>query len=350
MYIQLLKKIYDLLISGTPLTKENLNNASITDEEINGLLENGLIYITKEGTYNITSVNKLFLYGKQNLLAGNKRIAQECFVLCYRLKPKHRDTCLQMFYHAVLTHRYDEAYEYLYALENVSTNEHLRKEYKIYLYLLSLVSEVPEIYQEKLQAIHEDPSLLVHKKPKQFQKQDNVVMELILKGNYKFALANLNDFLAEDFDYMIHRHIIKSLLSKTVDNQSEYKLELFELVQKRRYREIVATLEETSLSRELQTDEANILEVTKAIIKLFEEGTLPTPIENNARTVSDALKSYDYKKALAIETSFSLSKKIGLENNPLYRLLVNLNQLLNHIEKQDKNNSTQFVKKDTYIS
>ena len=58
--------------------------------------------------------------------------------------------------------------------------EHLRKEYKIYLYLLSLVSEVPENYQEKLQAIHNDSSLLIHKKPKQFQKQDNIVMELIL--------------------------------------------------------------------------------------------------------------------------------------------------------------------------
>ena len=95
----------------------------------NELLTNGLIYENKFGTYSITSVNKLYLYGKQNLLAGNKRTAQECFVLCYKLKPKHRETCLQMFYHAVLTHRYDEAYEYLYALENVSTNEHLRKEY-----------------------------------------------------------------------------------------------------------------------------------------------------------------------------------------------------------------------------
>lgn len=340
MHIQLLKKIYDLLISDVPLTKENLNNESITNEQIAELLENGLIYETKFGTYNISSVNKLYLYGKQNLLAGNKRTAQECFVLCYKLKPKHRDTCLQMFYHAVMTHRYEEAYEYLYALENVSTNEHLRKEYKIYLYLLSLVSEVPENYQEKLQAIHNDQSLLIHKKPKPFQKEDNIVMELILKGKYKFAIENLNNFLAEDFDYVIHRLIIKTLLSKKIDMQTEYKLELLELVQKKRYREIVARLEEIALTRELMTDESNILEVTRRIIEVFETGASVdlAIIENNATTTSEAIKHYDYEKALEIETKFSFDKKIPLDKNAVYILLFTLNQLTNNINRLKENN------------
>ena len=340
MYIQLLKKIYDLLIDNVPLTKENLNQASITDEQINELIENGLIYVNKFDTYSITSVNKLYLYGKQNLLAGNKRTAQECFVLCYRLKPKHRETCLQMFYHAVLTHRYDEAYEYLYALENVSTNEHLRKEYKIYLYLLSLVSEVPENYQEKLEAIHNDQSLLIHKKPKPFQKEDNIVMELILKGKYKFAIENLNNFLAEDFDYVIHRLIMKTLLSKKIDIQTEYKLELLDLVQKKRYREIVTKLEEVALTRDLMTDEKNILEITRRIIEVFETGAAVdlAIIENNATSTSEAIRHYDYEKALEIETKFSFDKKISLEKNPVYILLFTLNQLTKNINRLKENN------------
>jgi hypothetical protein len=338
MYIQLLKKIYDLLIDNVPLTKENLNQASITDEQINELIENGLIYANKFGTYSITSVNKLYLYGKQNLLAGNKRTAQECFVLCYRLKPKHRETCLQMFYHAVLTHRYDEAYEYLYALENVSTNEHLRKEYKIYLYLLSLVSEVPENYQEKLEAIHNDQSLLIHKKPKPFQKEDNIVMELILKGKYKFAIENLNNFLAEDFDYMIHRLIIKNLLCKIIDIDSKQKKELLELVKKRHYREIVTMLEELSLLQDLKIDEANILEVTKIIIGLFETGDIPETIENNAETLTEAISNHDYEKALDIETKFLITKGMSLSESAIYALLTELNQLSRNIKRLKDNN------------
>ena len=338
MCIQLLKKIYYLLLKEIPLTKENLNNASITDEQINMLLENGFIYQTKYGTYNISSVNKLFLYGKQNLLAGNKKIAHECFELCYKLKPKHRDTCLQMLYHAVLNQQYDKAYKFLYELENISTNEHLRKEYKIYLYLLSQVSEVPEHYQEKLEAINDNSNLLIHKKPKPFQKQDNKVMELILKRKYKFAIENLNTFLAEDFDYMIHRLIIKNLLCKIIDIDSKQKKELLELVKKRHYREIVTMLEELSLLRDLKIDEANILEVTKIIIGLFETGDIPETIENNAETLTEAIYNHDYEKALEIETKFLITKGLSLSESAIYALLTELNQLSRNIKRLKDNN------------
>ena len=163
-------------------------------------------------------------------------------------------------------------------------------------------------------------------------------MELILKGKYKFAIENLNNFLAEDFDYVIHRLIMKTLLSKKIDMQTKYKLELLELVHKRRYREIVARLEEIELTRPLMTDESNILETTKALINVFETGAVPTPIENNAPTVSIALQNYDYQKALDIETKFSLTKKIPLDKNALYSLLFALNQLTNNINRLNANN------------
>lgn len=338
MYLELLQKIYDLLLTEKSLTKETLISNGITDEQINELVDNGLIYLTNKNTYNITSVNKLFLYGKKNLLQGNKRTAQTIFELCYKIKPKHRDTCLQLFYNAVLNRDYIAAYEYLYALENVSTQEHLRKDYKIYLFLLSQVSEVPTQYQEKIEAINNNQLLILHRKPNDAQKQENVVMRLIIKGKYKFAIEKLNDFLAEDYDYAVHRLIIKTLLSQIISINQKQKDELLELVKKKRYREIVSLLEEKSLTKELRTDESNILKIVRSIITIFETGSLPATIPNEATNVTEAIEYYDYEKALELETEFVVSKYLPSDKSPLYILLLEINKLMKNVTRLQQHN------------
>lgn len=149
MYIELLNKIYELTLNKIIPSKTKLLELGYAEEQINYLLTNKLIIEFQPETYKLSSVKVLFKYGKDNMLQGNKRTSHQVFLLCYKIKPKHRDTCLQLFYNAVLREDYNEAYEYLYALENVSTQEHMSKDYKIYLYLLSQVSQVPKQYQEK---------------------------------------------------------------------------------------------------------------------------------------------------------------------------------------------------------
>ena len=333
MYLELLKKIYDLLLTGTTLTNESLNSIGLTNEDISTLITNGLIYETKSGAYNITSVNKLFLYGKKNLIEGNKRTAQECFELCYKIKPKHRDTCLHLFYNAILTQNYSAAYAYLNALENVSTNEYLRKDYKIYLFLLSQLSKVPEDYEQKLADINNNPFLILHRKPNKEQQQDNIVMRLVIKGKYKFAIERLNNFLAEDLAYTVHRLIIKSLLSQIIDLNEKYKRTLLEKIKKRRYREILTIIDEISLTRPLKTDESNIQDIVNAIITIFETSEAPIPIDNDATQVSEAIQFYDFKKALDLETEFVVSKCIPSDKSPVYILLLQLNQLIDSVNR-----------------
>ena len=338
MYIDLLKRIYELSLTNTIITTEALSNINITEEQIRTLLENKLIYVTRNGSFNIISVNKLFSYGKSQLLRGNKRTAQECFELCHQIESKHRDTSLQLFYNAVLTRNYDEAYNLLYALENISTNEHLRKDYKIYLYLLSQVSQVPDIYKAKIKDINSNPLLMLHRKPKDLQKQDNIIMRLMLKGKYKFAIEKLNDFLSEDQNYTVHRIILKNLISQIIRVNDKYKSDLLEKVKQRRYREIVYMLEEISSTRQLRSDELSLMDLSKTIISIYETGEFPTPIENEATQVTEAIKFLDYEKALYLENEFVVSKGISPEKITIYILLVEINRLIKDIKRLKENN------------
>ncbi|MGN0967589.1 MAG: hypothetical protein ACI4OP_08460 [Candidatus Coprovivens sp.] len=337
MYLEALCTLYELQQNRILASKSKLNELGVTDEQIQGMLDNDLIYQNDSSAYLLSPVKKLFVFGYNNLLLGNKRTALGIFELCYKIKPKHRDTCLQLFYHAVNTHNYPAAYEYLYALENVSTNEHLRKDYKIYLYLLSQVSEVPPIYQEKLENIKQDKSLMIHKKPDKHQRQENEVVSLILKSKYKFAIERLNDFISEDHDYTVHRVIIKSLLRGIIGKHDKYKHELLDKVKKKRYREIVAMLEATELERELRSDEFNILIIVRAIIEIFENGTLPTIIPIEAETVSEAVACYDFEKALELENNFLLINNLPSDQSHMYLLLLQITQLMKNVTRLEDN-------------
>lgn len=337
MYLEALCTLYELQQNRILVSKSKLNELGVTDEQIQGMLDNDLIYQNDSGAYLLSPVKKLFAFGYNNLLLGNKRTALGIFELCYKIKPKHRDTCLQLFYHAVNTHNYPAAYEYLYALENVSTNEHLRKDYKIYLYLLSQVSEVPPIYQEKLENIKQDKNLMIHKKPDKHQRQENEVVSLILKSKYKFAIERLNDFISEDHDYTVHRVIIKSLLRGIIGKHDKYKHELLDKVKKKRYREIVAMLEATELERELRSDEFNILIIVRAIIEIFEKGTLPTIIPIEAETVSEAVACYDFEKALELENNFLLLNNLPSDQSHMYLLLLQITQLMKNVTRLEDN-------------
>lgn len=337
MYLEALCTLYELQQNRILASKTKLNELGITDEQIQGMLDNDLIYQNDSGTYSLSPVKKLFAFGYNNLLLGNKRTALGIFELCYKIKPKHRDTCLQLFYHAVNTHNYPAAYEYLYALENVSTNEHLRKDYKIYLYLLSQVSEVPPIYQEKLENIKQDKNLMIHKKPDKHQRQENEVVSLILKSKYKFAIERLNDFISEDHDYTVHRVIIKSLLRGIIGKHDKYKHELLDKVKKKRYREIVAMLEAAELERELRSDEFNVLIIVRAIIEIFENGTLPAIIPIEAETVSEAVACYDFEKALELENNFLLLNNLPSDQSHMYLLLLQITQLMKNVTRLEDN-------------
>ncbi len=339
MIIQILNTIYELNINKIRVTKAKLLELNIREEEINNLLQNNLLITTAQDTYTLAPIKELFQYGKNLLISGHKKEAHDFFLLCYKIKPKHRDTCLQLFYYAVNHRNYTDAFKYLYALENVSTQEHLRKDYKIYLFLLSFLTEVPKEYQEKLDAIKNDKNLITHKKPNLRQKQDNKIITLVQKGKYKFAIESLNDYLAEDFDYEVHRLIIKSLISNIIDVDEKYKQSLLNLVHKKRYREIISILESISLTRELRVDESSILEITLSIVDIFETGNIPLPLPNEAKSTREAISYQDYPKALDLESQFLLSKNIFFSDSAVYFLLYEINKLMSNIHRLNQNNS-----------
>lgn len=335
MDIKTLYTIYKMEQKGMKVTKKSLNKIGITDSSLKNLLQEELIYETEHKIYRLTSIKRLYQYGMNCLKQYKQDEAQQIFELCYFIKPNHRDTCLQLFYNAISTKQFELAYKYLHSLENVSTNEHLRKDYKIYLYLLSNICNAPEEYKEKVENIINDNNLLLHKKPDHQQKQENLIMELILQGKFKYAYETLNDFIEEERSHTIHRKIIKSLLKSIISLNETQKVDLLQQIKEREYRKIIEDLEQLSLQRKLKSNEQSVLMIAKSIINIFETGIVPVPIENDTDQVSIAIACHDYDKALELEYNFLESKNLPQEKSHIYQLLLQITIMIYNMNRKE---------------
>jgi hypothetical protein len=98
MYLEALCILYELQQNRILASKTKLNELGVTDEQIHGMLEHDLIYQNDSGAYLLSPVKKLFAFGYDNLLLGNKRTSLGIFELCYKIKPKHRDNNILLLF------------------------------------------------------------------------------------------------------------------------------------------------------------------------------------------------------------------------------------------------------------
>ena len=116
MYTLLIYTIYKLNKENKRPTKELLTTLGITEEEINGALKEQIIIEKEQNCYFLVPVKQLYKYGVANLEVGNKKTAIDIFELCYKINPKHKETCLQLVYNAIDKREYELAYQLLYEL------------------------------------------------------------------------------------------------------------------------------------------------------------------------------------------------------------------------------------------
>ena len=346
MYTNQLKTLYELLISGKKLTSNILAIYGIKDSILEGMLNEGLIYQVSPQEYNITSVNKFFLYGKELLINRRKREANNCFELCHKMDPNNRPVCLQLFMFAVIREDYEDALKYLEHLEAINSTDYA-VDHNIYFHFINLVNLLPKEYESRIQYISENPESLLYKDPTSEQKGLNTVMELAQKGKYKFALVKLNDLLAKDRNYTPERLIIKQFLGQAISLEDILKRKLLSSTYHESYEGIIIDLDKRRKHRPLKKDEEDIYEVAGHLLDMKRTGQIPEMLSTGAISVSEAIRFQDFETALMYEEDFveynqknNPSKKNLHQEVTLYILLQQINtkiKLLKEAEQKQPN-------------
>lgn len=185
-----INKLYEIIISGKELTTSELNNCGFKSNDLVKLINDGVILRVRRGLYKLVNVDGLFYYGK-SFVSSNSKKADLCFRKCLMLDPKHIGASLHFFFINIQNKDYEESFQYLDNLLNAE-NDFYVTDFNYYLYLLSVITEVPDKHREYVRYLNYDDIKLSANDKRTIQ---NKIRFTVMQGKYAYALRQLNDLM-----------------------------------------------------------------------------------------------------------------------------------------------------------
>ena len=323
-----LNSMYNGLIDEKKLTTKELNSYGFNSKDLTDLINDGVLERVKRGYYSFLSIDDLFCYGKQ-LIASNKYDkATACFKKCYELDPNHLGACFQLFLRAVKSKNYEEAFIYFEHFYD-SDNEYYNNDSNFYLYLLSMITEIPEQHREyakylKLEDIRVDFNDKRYNDP---YSQNKVRISAL---NQKFILASkqLNGLIKQHGRLSVQDIIIKALLSQAIEVQNEFKKNIAHLAVEKDYKEIISRLEQVQEQHHLSVADECILFLAREICKLKETGIIPEKEVFSTNKLFEAINGKNFELALSLSKDYNEKSNIDSSDNAMFTLLKDITELI----------------------
>lgn len=327
---QKIELLFKLVIDDLVITESLLLKNGYTKKEIKELTDMGMIQKQKKKIYKFTGIEKLRQYGVRLLLTNQLKEANICFRKCYELAPNGKNVCLQVLLSAIVRNDYQEAFKIFADLEKIHPEKNI-KDNNLYLYLLSILSECNEEYQERVKSFTEEDLILPHSNS---NKLENDIRIAIVQNKFKYAYQLLNKLIAKDTQYSVKFELIRGLLSQAIERQKELRENLLNLAKNGDYNAIFSILNSKSQNTKLSTIEACISEIAKNIITITQNKTIPPVTNETATEMKDAILGNNFKLALRINREFLNFINASEEDDIINILLVKLNGVIEELEQE----------------
>ena len=316
--------IYRMLINRIELTNNALRIYGFSQDEIDELVAKKIIEAMQDGTYRLYQVDKLRKYGISLLQKGQNKDADICFKMCYQLAPTGKHICLQAMLAAINRHDYRILFEIYSNLEKVHPEKNAQDN-MLYLYLLSVVTKVPEEYKERTRKIMPSELILPYTVGTKIENQIRIA---ISKNQFAYAHHLISERLTKEANYSVKFELLKSLCDEAADWTKRFKDKIFYLIQSEGYEQIISMLLEQQKQRRLSELETNILLLTDAIDKISKTEVIPTPTIEYTNNMQEAILGNNFALAQRISEDFIEYIQANRETNSVYVLLTKINNLI----------------------
>jgi len=328
-----LTKLYDAVLAKETLTTKKLNEYGFTSKDLNDLIQEGIIERTKRGLYSLKSVEELFYYGKKLIAEKERDKASLCFERCFELDPTHLGSCFQLFCRSVQKedyHRAIELYEYLLQFEN----EYYKRDGNYYIYLLNIITELPEKYQLYAKGL-EFNDIKIPSTDKRYRdiRLHNQVRTCVLEGSFPHALKKFNQIIYNKAKLTVQDIIVKSLLLQAVNVESISKKTVVSLIKEKKYDEVVTYLSNKKDRHKLSKSEEYNLKLAKQFITIQSFSKVPQRTSSQAENIFEAIDTNNYDIALELCNEYNNRNNISNDNNATNLLLNDICVLINTLSK-----------------
>lgn len=336
-----LNKMYNGLIDEKELTTKELNSYGFNSKDLTDLINDRVLERVKRGYYSFLSVDDLFYYGKQLIASKEYDKATACFKKCYELNPNHLGTCFQLFLRAIQSKNYEEAFTYFEHFYD-SDNEYYNNDSNFYLYLLSMVTEIPEKYRKYAKYLKLE-DIKIDFNDKRFDDSYSQNKVRISALNQKFILASkqLNELIKQHGRLSVQDIITRTLLSQAIEVQNELKKNIVNLATKKDYKKIISCLEQVQEQRHLSIADECVLFLAREVSKLEETGIIPEKKVISTNKLFEAINGKNFELALSLSKDYIERNNIDPSDNAMFMLLKDITELIK--TKTNKAEARQVV-------
>lgn len=322
-----LNKMYNGLIDEKELTTKELNSYGFNSKDLTDLINDGVLERIKRGYYSFLSIDSLFYYGKQLIASKEYDKATACFEKCYELDPNHLGACFQLFLRAVQSKDYSKAFTYFEHFYN-SDNEYYNNDSNFYLYLLSMITEIPEEHREYAKYLQLE-DIRINFNDKRFEDPYSQNKVRISALNQKFTLASkqLNELIKQHGRLSVQDIIVRTLLSQAIEIQNDLKKNIINLAIEKKYKEIISRLEEVQEQHHLSVADECILFLAREISKVKETGIIPEKEVVSTNKLFEAINGKNFELALSLSKDYIERNNINPSDNAMFMLLKDITEL-----------------------
>lgn len=330
-----LDRLYEKALENTEMTTKQLNEIGFNSKDINELIEDGTIERIKRGQYSFKSIEKLLFYGKKLISKKEYDKSTACFEKCYELDSNNLGACFQLFFKNIQIENYEKAFE-LYEKLSQSKNKYYNNDLNYYLYLLSIITNIPEKYKEYAKYINiENIRVLPTDKRYEDIPLQNKIRIAALQRKFPFALKQLKELTEKHGGSTTQDVITRTLLYQAARTETISKDAILNLIREKKYNEVINYLLDTQKRHKLSLFEDYILELANQIIEIQETSEIPKIKEDNITILDDAIKAKDYE--LALDLCKEHDEKYNIRNdNSITILLTDICELIKKIKKEQK--------------
>lgn len=337
--------IYQIIIKRLPLTTQVLMEHNLTQEDIAKLIEENMIKQLDTNKFELLETQGLYNYGIKLFLSRNAKSAYQCFLKCFELDNSNRECCMQLMLLQLKLGQISKAFEYFPYLDNISEEKDVYDN-NLYLYLFNLLTRCPEEYVTRLQNIDYDSFLYPRDIKVPFKGDHNSIRQLIIKNKMKKALHLQNNIIAKKIKYSVADEMLKELIIRVVNLEYRFKNQLLEFAQSGNYQSIVSFLTTKSKKRYLTNEETYTYLISKSMIEMLTTETIPPLTNANPNNVYEAISGNNFAQALHLETEILQFYKHNPDENLVYILLSQINELISQLNQHSQETPAKtFIKK-----
>lgn len=316
-----LSKLYKSVVDGIELTTKELNSLGFNSKDLNALIERESIIRVKRGLYALKSVNELYYYGKQLIAQKEYNKATQCFEKCFQIDPTHTGVCFQLFLRCVQKKDYEKAFEYFNNFYN-SENEFYNADSNFYLYMLSMITELPENHREYAKYLKLE-DFKVDYKDKRYANVhlQNKIRISALNQRFTLAAKQLNESIQEKGSLSVQDIIIKTLLNQAIEAQIQNRNTIINLIKQKKYEEIIEFYERLFNSHHLSISDSYTLTLTRELLNIMKSKNIPDKQVYTTENIFEAIDGKNFELALSLASARNQKLNSSGDDNTIYLLL-----------------------------